>query len=105
MASDWTISMFHYRNHGSGQLLWLNDTRSEADRYQTDVARVLVAVPVPPEASEEWDMFVQQLGYPFVEETNNLYVFRVRQYKEQCLTEKPGFFLFPSQGVRPILEG
>lgn len=46
--------MFHYRNHGS------------------DVARVLVAVPVPPEASDEWDEFVHQLGYPFVEETNNL---------------------------------
>jgi threonine dehydratase len=42
------------------------------DLIVSDVARVLVAVPVPPEATEEWDMFVQQLGYPFVEETNNL---------------------------------
>lgn len=54
MASDWSITMFHYRNHGS------------------DVARVLVGVTVPPSASDDWNGFVQQLGYPYVEETNNL---------------------------------
>jgi threonine dehydratase len=46
--------MFHYRNHGS------------------DVARVLVGVSVPPAAVGDWTEFVGQLGYPFVEESNNV---------------------------------
>lgn len=53
MASGWSITMFHYRNHGA------------------DVARVLVAVSVPPADELAWDEFVTKLNYPFVEETQN----------------------------------
>ncbi|ODN75993.1 threonine ammonia-lyase, biosynthetic [Cryptococcus amylolentus CBS 6039] len=50
---DWNISMFHYRNHGA------------------DVGKVLVGVQVPEADYQALDDFLQDLGYPFVEETQN----------------------------------
>lgn len=53
MGQDWNISLFHYRNHGA------------------DFGRVLVGMQVPPTAQAAFIEFLQQLGYPYWEETNN----------------------------------
>ncbi len=53
MGHDWNISLFHYRNHGA------------------DFGRVLVGIQVPPAEKPEFDAFLQTLGYPYWEETNN----------------------------------
>ncbi|KAF7315616.1 Threonine dehydratase [Mycena indigotica] len=53
LRQDWNISMFHYRNHGA------------------DLGKVLAGVQVPPVDSEAFERFLVQLGYPYVEETDN----------------------------------
>jgi threonine dehydratase len=53
LRSDWNISLFHYRNHGS------------------DFGRVLVGMQVPPSDKEAFDAFLQRLGYDYVAETDN----------------------------------
>ena len=53
LRSDWNISLFHYRNHGS------------------DFGRVLVGMQVPPEDQAAFDAFLQRLGYDYVAETTN----------------------------------
>jgi len=50
---DWSITLFHYRNHGA------------------DLGKVLAGVQVFPEQSEQFDKFLAQLGYSYVEETDN----------------------------------
>ena len=49
----WNISLFHYRNHGS------------------DFGRVLVGVQVPDNERDEFDQFLDRLGYDYQEETQN----------------------------------
>jgi threonine dehydratase len=53
MRSDWNISLFHYRNHGA------------------DYGRALVGIQVPAADSAEFQTFLDNLGYPYVEETDN----------------------------------
>jgi threonine dehydratase len=53
MSHNWNISLFHYRNHG------------------TDVGRVLVGMQVPAEDMEIFQQFLDKLGYPFCEESQN----------------------------------
>lgn len=53
MGHDWNISLFHYRNHGA------------------DYGRVLVGMQVPPEDRAAFKTFLDQLGYPYWDETNN----------------------------------
>lgn len=53
LQSDWSITLFHYRNHGA------------------DVGKILVGVRVPPTEDKEWEDFLERLGYPCKEETNN----------------------------------
>ena len=53
MGQDWNISLFHYRNHGA------------------DVGRVLVGMQVPPQQQLEFTIFLQKLGYPYWDESNN----------------------------------
>jgi len=53
MAPTWNISLFHYRNQGA------------------DYGRILVGMQVPAKDSKKFDAFLKQLGYPWVEETNN----------------------------------
>lgn len=53
MSSDWNISLFHYRNHGS------------------DSGRVLAGIQVPPDDTEAFTRFVAGLGYAFWDETEN----------------------------------
>ncbi|MDJ0917745.1 MAG: threonine ammonia-lyase, biosynthetic [Woeseiaceae bacterium] len=53
VGSDWNITLFHYRNHGS------------------DYGRVLAGIDVPAEDMEELEAHLQQLGYPHWQETDN----------------------------------
>ena len=53
MGHDWNISLFHYRNHGA------------------DFGRVLVGMQVPPHEQTEFLAFLQNLGYPYWDETEN----------------------------------
>ena len=53
MNAHWNISLFHYRNHGA------------------DTGRVLVGFQVPPGDQSLFQRFLQNLGYPWVEETDN----------------------------------
>lgn len=53
LRSDWNISMFHYRNHG------------------TDFARVLAGLQVSEQDRDMFEGFLNELGYPFWEETQN----------------------------------
>lgn len=49
----WSISIFHYRNHGA------------------DVGRIVVGVLVPNDGMKGWTRFLEELGYPYWEESNN----------------------------------
>jgi len=49
----WTISIFHYRNHGS------------------DVGRIVVGVEVPEADGRAWETVLTDLGFPWREETAN----------------------------------
>lgn len=53
VGTQWNISLFHYRNHGS------------------DYGRVLAGVQVPPEDSDDFLGHLKALGYFFQEETTN----------------------------------
>jgi threonine dehydratase len=53
MRSDWNISLFHYRNHGS------------------DAGRVVVGIQVPPAEMRDLKRFLDALGYPYVDESRN----------------------------------
>ncbi|MBK8961585.1 MAG: threonine ammonia-lyase, biosynthetic [Candidatus Competibacteraceae bacterium] len=53
MAHGWNISLFHYRNHGS------------------DYGRVLVGIQVPAAERARFQQFVQDLNYPYRDETDN----------------------------------
>jgi len=53
IGTQWNITLFHYRNHGS------------------DHGRVLAGVQVPPEESVDFDLHVRELKYVYVEETEN----------------------------------
>jgi threonine dehydratase len=53
MRTDWNISLFHYRNHGA------------------DYGRVLVGIQVPQRDHQAFQAFLDQLGYPHIEETDN----------------------------------
>ena len=53
LRPNWNISLFHYRNQGA------------------DYGRILVGLQVPAAEHEAFDAFLQTLGYPFVEETDN----------------------------------
>lgn len=53
MGQSWNISLFHYRNHGAAY------------------GRVLVGMQVPPGDERAFRAFLQELGYPWTEETDN----------------------------------
>ena len=50
---SWSISIFHYRNHGA------------------DVGRIVVGVLVPEQDMQGWTEFLNALGYRHWDETNN----------------------------------
>lgn len=53
MQHDWNISLFHYRNHGA------------------DFGRVLVGMQVPPDEFNLFYAFLNNLGYPYWDESDN----------------------------------
>jgi len=53
VGSEWNISLFHYRNHGS------------------DYGRVLAGIQVPPQERDEFFRHLDDLHYGYVEETDN----------------------------------
>ncbi|NMG15537.1 threonine ammonia-lyase, biosynthetic [Aromatoleum bremense] len=53
LHSDWNISLFHYRNHGS------------------DFGRVLVGMQVPPGDKAAFSAFLDRLGYEYADESGN----------------------------------
>lgn len=53
MSPDWNISLFHYRNQGD------------------DYGRVLVGLQVPPSDKKAFKAFLDGLGYPYWNETEN----------------------------------
>lgn len=53
MGQDWNISLFHYRNHGA------------------DYGRVLVGMQVPPADKAAFKAFLDDLGYPYWDESEN----------------------------------
>lgn len=52
-SNRWNVSLFHYRNHGA------------------DVGRVLVAFQVDPATQGEFQIFLDTLGFRYLEETEN----------------------------------
>jgi threonine dehydratase len=53
MRPNWNISLFHYRNQGA------------------DYGRILVGLQVPDKDTKAFQKFLDTLGYPYVEETQN----------------------------------
>jgi threonine dehydratase len=53
MRPDWNISLFHYRNHGA------------------DYGRIVVGMQVPPHEMEDWQAFLDTLGYRYWDESQN----------------------------------
>jgi threonine dehydratase len=54
VGGRWNISLFHYRNHGAA------------------FGRVLAGLESPAQDRDEFERFLEELGYPVVEETSNL---------------------------------
>ncbi len=52
-AGRWNISLFHYRNHAAA------------------FGRVVAGIEVPPEERPEFEAYLDALGYPYVDETEN----------------------------------
>ncbi len=53
MSPNWNISLFHYRNNGS------------------DYGRIVVGMQVPPEEIQDWQAFLDTLGYQYWDENKN----------------------------------
>ena len=53
MKSNWSISVFHYRNYGA------------------DVGKIVIGVLIDKTEISEWEKFVEVLGYKFWDETKN----------------------------------
>jgi len=53
MSPDWNISLFHYRNNGA------------------DYGRIVVGMQVPPHEMEDWQAFLDGLGYRYWDESQN----------------------------------
>ncbi|MBF6616711.1 threonine ammonia-lyase, biosynthetic [Pollutimonas thiosulfatoxidans] len=53
MNPNWNISLFHYRNQGD------------------DYGRILVGIQVPPEDKKDFKLFLDGLGYPYWNESDN----------------------------------
>jgi threonine dehydratase len=53
LQADWNISIFHYRNHGA------------------DIGRIVVGVQVPDGDRQQWQLFLDGLGYRYQNESDN----------------------------------
>tara|TARA_Y100001970_G_C14253757_1_gene873629 strand:+ start:593 stop:2134 length:1542 start_codon:yes stop_codon:yes gene_type:complete len=50
---DWSISIFHYRNHGA------------------DIGRIVIGIIIKEQDIELWQKFIKNIGYKFWDESNN----------------------------------
>ena len=70
--SGGNISLFHYRNHGAGESISMATVASMHITFPfADVSKVLAGIQVPPNDAEEFDKFLKNLAYHYVEETDN----------------------------------
>lgn len=53
LKADWNLTLFHYRNHGD------------------DIGKVLTGISVPEHEDDEFQDFLDKLGYKYTDETNN----------------------------------
>jgi threonine dehydratase len=53
IGTQWNITLFHYRNHGS------------------DYGRVLAGIQIPPHEREDFELHVRELRYAYCDETDN----------------------------------
>ncbi|GMM43891.1 threonine ammonia-lyase [Pichia kluyveri] len=53
LKADWNLTLFHYRNHGD------------------DIGKVLTGISVPEHEDDEFQAFLDKLGYKYTDETNN----------------------------------
>ena len=53
MSPGWAITLFHYRNHGAAH------------------GRVLAGIQVPASEDAAFQRYLEELGYPYVCETDN----------------------------------
>ncbi|KAI7868188.1 threonine ammonia-lyase, biosynthetic [Spinellus fusiger] len=53
LNSSWNVTRFHYRNHGD------------------DMGKVFIGIQSPPEDKQLFDSYIEQLGYTYIEETDN----------------------------------
>ena len=53
MSPSWNLTLFHYRNHGAAQ------------------GRVLAGIEVPPSDDDVFRKYLDELGYPWIDETAN----------------------------------
>ncbi|QKI89466.1 threonine ammonia-lyase, biosynthetic [Thiomicrorhabdus xiamenensis] len=53
MSEEWNISLFHYRNHGAAY------------------GRVLVGIQVPSHEQQDFEVYLENLGYPYANESGN----------------------------------
>jgi len=70
----WNISLFHYRNHGAGaQRSPYPAIRILITAFQSpDIGKVLAGIQAPDEDSTQFSEFLRELGYSYVEETQNV---------------------------------
>ncbi|KAF8633406.1 hypothetical protein AX17_004577 [Amanita inopinata Kibby_2008] len=66
LHQGWNISLFHYRNHGA------------------DISKVLAGVQVPPGDYDAFDLFLRNLNYNYVEETDNPVYRRYLRHATSC---------------------
>ena len=71
MGEHWNISMFHYRNHGAAY------------------GRVLIGIQVPTSEKQNFQSFLNEIGYPHCEETENpAYALFLRAPEESSKIQK-----------------
>jgi len=78
----WNISLFHYRNHGAGAQRSLSPHPNDLDPdnglqkltvgESADLGKVLAGIQAPEEDSMRFSEFLRELGYHYVEETQNV---------------------------------
>ena len=70
MSPNWNISVFHYRNNGA------------------DYGRIVVGIQVPPQEMDEWQAFLDTLGYRYWDESQNL-AYKLFLGQEHCTPPLP----------------
>ncbi|CCK69473.1 threonine ammonia-lyase ILV1 KNAG_0C03690 [Huiozyma naganishii CBS 8797] len=62
LSESWNLTIFHYRNHGA------------------DIGKVLAGVSVPPKENLTFQKFLEDLGYKYCDETDNMVYQKLLKY-------------------------